>query len=65
MNRRSFPAGQCTASKIKALLKELEAAKGKERADAWLAAIGVSRADLEDETRHMPLSTLHKAVVDL
>ncbi len=63
MNRRSFPAGQCTASKLKALLKELEARKGAEVADAWLAALTVARQDLEDETRQIPLTTLHDGLV--
>ena len=62
MNRRTFPAGQCTASKLKALLKELEAQKGTAAADEWLAAISVARADLEDETRLLPLGTLHRGL---
>jgi serine/threonine-protein kinase len=63
VNRRSFPAGQTTASKVKALLKHLDASKGELAADAWLRQVGVRRRDLEDETRHVPLSTLHAALV--
>ncbi len=63
LNRRTFPAGQCTASKLKGLLKELEAQKGASAAGAWLEALGVARADLEDETRHLPLPTLHDGLV--
>jgi len=63
VNRRTFPSGQCTASKLKALSKELEAQKGKAVADAWLAELGVAREDLEDETRQLPLTTLHQGLV--
>jgi serine/threonine-protein kinase len=62
VNRRSFPAGQTTASKVKALLKHLDATKGTATGDGWLRELNVARADLADETRMIPLTTLHDAL---
>jgi hypothetical protein len=63
VNRRStFPSGHTTASNIKALLKYVEATKGSDAADEWLRAIHLARAELEDETRSMPIVTLHAAL---
>jgi serine/threonine-protein kinase len=62
LSRRSYPAGQTSAFVMKALLKHLDALKGKSIADGWLKAIHVERDDLEDETRAMPLTTLHRAL---
>jgi serine/threonine-protein kinase len=68
LNRRqTFPTGQTSASKIKALLLCLEAKKGAKAGDAWLGKLRLGRADLEDETRLLPLGALHgalKAFVD-
>jgi serine/threonine protein kinase len=60
--RHTFPTGQTSASKIKALLLCLEAKKGAKAADAWLAALRLARADLDDETRLLPLGALHRAL---
>ena len=60
--RHTFPTGQTSASKIKALLLCLEAKKGKQAVDAWLAALRLARADLDDETRLLPLGALHRAL---
>ncbi|MBX3192302.1 MAG: serine/threonine protein kinase [Labilithrix sp.] len=60
--RHTFPTGQTSASKIKALLLCLEAKKGAKAASTWLAALRLSRADLEDETRLLPLGALHSAL---
>ncbi|MDB5213516.1 MAG: serine/threonine protein kinase, partial [Myxococcaceae bacterium] len=60
--RHTFPTGQTSASKIKALLLCLEAKKGKPAALAWLAALRLARADLDDETRLLPLGALHRAL---
>lgn len=60
--RHTFPTGQTSASKIKALLLCLEAKKGARAADAWLAALRLDRADLDDETRLLPLGALHRAL---
>ena len=60
--RHTFPTGQTSASKIKALLLCLEAKKGKAAVDAWLAALRLARADLDDETRLLPLGALHRAL---
>src|SRR5581483_7700241 len=37
--------------------------KGTHTADAWLRAIRMVRTDLEDETRVVPLPSLHRALV--
>jgi serine/threonine protein kinase len=60
--RHTYPSGQTTASKIKALLLCLEARKGQKPADAWLTALRLARADLDDETRLLPLGALHDAL---
>lgn len=60
--RHTFPSGQASASKIKALLLCLEAKKGAKAADAWLTALRLARGDLEDETRLLPLGALRDAL---
>jgi len=60
--RHTFPTGQTSASKIKALLLCLQAAKGAPAVDAWLASVRLARADLDDETRLLPLGALHRAL---
>jgi len=62
MNRRSFPTGQTTTALLKALLRTLSAEKGTAVADTWLRGIRMIRDDLEDETRLLPLPTMHKAL---
>ena len=62
MNRRSFPTGQTTTALLKALLRALSAEKGTAVADAWLRGIRMIRDDLEDETRLLPLPTMHGAL---
>jgi protein kinase-like protein len=63
MNGRSFPTGQANVGLLKALLRTLSAEKGTSAADAWLRGIRMVRDDLEDETRMVPLSALHSALV--
>jgi serine/threonine-protein kinase len=60
--RHTFPAGQTSASRLKALLACLEAQKGSSAAEAWLTKARLARSDLEDETRHLPLAALHAAL---
>jgi protein kinase-like protein len=48
---------------IKALLRALTTERGAGAADAWLRSIRMVRDDLEDETRMLPLPTLHHALV--
>ena len=60
--RHTFPTGQTSASKIKALLLCLEAMKGAKAGDAWLTTLRLGRADLEDETRLLPIGALHSAL---
>ena len=45
--------------------RALAVEKGASAADAWLRAIRMVRADLEDETRLVPLPSLHRALVAL
>ncbi len=63
MNGRSFPNGQANTGLLKALHRTLAAEKGTGAADAWLRSIRMVRADLADETRTLPLSALHRALV--
>ncbi|HEY8073462.1 MAG TPA: serine/threonine-protein kinase, partial [Labilithrix sp.] len=60
--RHTFPTGQASASKIKALFLCLEAKKGEKAVDAWLAVSRLARADVEDETRLFPLGALRTAI---
>jgi serine/threonine-protein kinase len=63
MNRRNFPTGQASTALLKALLRTIAAEKGTGSADAWLHDIHMVRDDLEDETRMLPLPSLHRALV--
>lgn len=62
MRSLAHPTGQTTAAKVKVLLACLEARLGRARADAWLEAQRLTREDLEDETRLLPLSAYKKAL---
>jgi hypothetical protein len=63
MNHHSFPAGQASTALLKALLRALSKDQGVGVADAWLRNIRMVRDDMEDETRQVPLPTLHRALV--
>jgi hypothetical protein len=63
MNRRTFPTGQASTAMLKALLRTLMAEQGPAQADAWLRSIRMVRDDLDDETRLVPLPTVHRALV--
>jgi serine/threonine-protein kinase len=63
VNRRSFPTGQAAAALLKALLRMLSAERGAPAADGWLKVVRLVRADLDDETRMLPLPTFHRALV--
>ncbi len=63
LTRRSFPIGQTSTAFVKALLRTLTDEKGTVAADAWLRDLGMVRDDLQDETRMLPLPTLHRALV--
>jgi serine/threonine-protein kinase len=47
----------------KALLRYIDAERGSAAGDAWLKRLNMVRDDLSDETRPMPLSALHDALV--
>jgi serine/threonine-protein kinase len=47
---------------LKAMLRTLAAEKGQPVAETWLRGIRMVRDDLEDETRVVPLSALHRAL---
>jgi len=63
VNSRSFPTGQAAAALLKALLRMLSAEKGAPAADGWLRMVRLVRDDLDDETRMLPLSSFHQALV--
>jgi serine/threonine-protein kinase len=63
MNGRGFPTGQANIGLLKALYRVLAAENGSGVADGWLRAIRMVRADFADETRTLPLSTVHRALV--
>lgn len=60
--RQTFPAGQTSASKIKALLVCFESKRGGPAVEAWLSSLHLKREDVEDETRLLPLGALHAAL---
>jgi Protein kinase domain len=63
MNGRSFPTGQANIGLLKALYRTLASEKSTAAADAWLRTIRMLRADFADETRALPLSGLHRALI--
>lgn len=63
MSRVSHPSGQSTAAKLKAMHRCVRADHGEVAADQWLAQLRVGPEDIEDETRLLPLRTLHDAAV--
>jgi hypothetical protein len=63
MNRHSFATGQMNAALLKALHRMLAEEKSPAVAEAWLRGIRMVRDDLDDETRMVPLSTAHGALV--
>jgi hypothetical protein len=62
VNRRSYPGGQAPAALLKALLRMLTDQKGPAAAEAWLRGVHLVRDDLTDETRMVPLATVHRAL---
>jgi serine/threonine-protein kinase len=64
VNRRSFPTGQASAALLKALLRVLTADKGAGAGEKWLVALRMTQAELEDETRMLPLPTMHAGLVE-
>jgi len=63
MNRRSFATGQMSTALLKALHRTLAAEKNPAAAETWLRGIRMVSEDLEDETRMVPLPTVHRALV--
>ncbi len=62
MAGRSYPSGYAYGGILKALLKYLEATKGRSVVDGWLAATRTERRDLTDESRVVSLTRLHGAL---
>lgn len=62
MNRRSFPTGQASAAVLKAMARVLAEDRGPAARDAWLRAVRMEPDELEDETRMLPLPTVHAAL---
>src|SRR5579859_532066 len=62
LHSRSFPTGQATTAMFKALARALAAQRGTPVADSWLRSIRMTRGDLDDETRVVPLPALHRAL---
>jgi serine/threonine-protein kinase len=63
MNRRNYPTGQASTALLKSMHRALGQEKGASVAEAWLRAIRMVRSDLDDETRLVPLPSLHRALV--
>jgi serine/threonine-protein kinase len=63
LNRRSFPTGQMSTALMKALHRTLTAEKTPAVAETWLRGIRMVKDDLDDETRMVPLPTVHRALV--
>jgi len=63
VNRRSFPTGQAGAALLKALYRTMADEKGVPVAETWLRGIRMVRDDMDDETRMVPLPTVHRALV--
>jgi len=63
MNRHSFATGQMSVALLKALHRLLAAERSPAVAEAWLRGIRMVRDDLDDETRMVPLSTAHSALI--
>jgi serine/threonine-protein kinase len=63
MNRRNYPTGQASTAMLKSMHRALAAEKGPMVAESWLRAIRMVREDLEDETRIVPLPSLHRGLV--
>lgn len=63
MHRPSYPGGQITAQKIKALTVALTLSHGKAATHKLLRELHLTDDDLTDETRLFPLPSLHKAIV--
>ena len=62
MEKRGFPRGKTTASRLKVLFACYEARKGRAAAEEWLARSHVRPEELEDETRLLPLMALARAL---
>jgi hypothetical protein len=63
LHRPSYPVGQITAQKIKALTVALSASHGKAATQKILRELHLTDDDLTDETRLFPLPSLHKAIL--
>jgi serine/threonine-protein kinase len=63
VNRRTYATGQMSAALLKALHRAMASEKSPVLADTWLRGVRMVKDDLEDETRMVPLPTVHRALV--
>ncbi|HEX9298412.1 MAG TPA: serine/threonine-protein kinase [Polyangiaceae bacterium] len=63
MAHLTYPPGDTTASRIKALALWLRKTRDRATADALVREIRIDAEYLEDETRPIPVATWHKALV--
>jgi serine/threonine-protein kinase len=62
VHRSNYPSGTASSALLKALHAYVRRQKGTAAADAWLKALRLEDAELVDETRPVPLSTIHRAL---
>jgi len=62
VEKRGFPRGKTTASRLKVLFACYGARKGRAAAGEWLALSHVRPEELEDETRLLPLTALARSL---
>src|SRR5215510_11861447 len=62
MTHVTFPPGDTTASRIKALVLWVGRTKDRAAATALVRDVGIDAEYLQDETRSVPVATWHKAL---
>jgi serine/threonine-protein kinase len=62
MTHVTFPPGDTTASRIKALVLWVGRTKDRAAATAFVREVGIDSEYLQDETRPVPVATWHKAL---
>src|SRR5690349_13460266 len=62
MTHVTYPPGDTTASRIKALVLWISRVKDRAAAMALVREVGIDAEYLQDETRPIPVATWHKAL---